>query len=192
MGAAATMPVGQVKSVALIITHVVKAGEEGRYEEWLADILGAVSGSHGYLGREIFRPAEGARKTYTTIVRFDSLEHLNAWSDSDMRRSFIGRVRDLLEKGDQYEIRTGIDFWFTPEGVQPPKPWKQIVLTVTAVYPLSLIIPGLLSPLFRLAPSLDHELVRGFLMASILTTALTLIMPSYTRLLRRWLYKETV
>jgi uncharacterized protein len=183
---------GQSASVAFIITHTVNAGEERRYEDWLADILAAVSRSSGYLGREIFRPAHGSRK-YTTIIRFDSHEHLNAWAESDMRRSYVSRVSDFLEKGDQHEIRTGIDFWFTPEGMKPPKPWKQFLLTLSAVYPLTLILPRILAPLFRIVPPpLDDQLVKGFAVAASLTALLTfVIMPRYTRLVKRWLYDET-
>jgi antibiotic biosynthesis monooxygenase (ABM) superfamily enzyme len=181
----------QNKSVALIITHTIKAGEEKRYEAWLAAILSAVSSSPGYLGREIFRPAPGTR-TYTSIVRFDVNDHLNAWVDSAVRKSFVSQVSDLLEKGDVHEIRTGIDFWFTPEGVKPPKPWKQFLLTLSAVYPLSLLIPRLLSPFFGVAPILSQPLIRGLLIAATLTALLTfVIMPRYTRLVKRWLYDET-
>jgi len=186
-----SVAVDQSKSVALIITHTIKAGEEKQYEAWLTDILSAVSSFPGYLGREIFRPAQGTR-TYTTIVRFDSYDHLNAWVESDARKSFVSLVNDLLEKGDVHEIRTGIDFWFTPEGVRPPKPWKQFLLTLTAVYPLSLIIPRLLSPFFGVAPILGYPLISGLLIAATLTALLTfVIMPRYTRLVKRWLYDET-
>ena len=179
---------GPAGTVAFIITHKIKAGAEKRYEAWLADILTASSGFPGYLGREIFRPSDGGRK-YTTVVRFDSLDSLNAWAESETRASFVSKVHDLLEQGDQVEIRSGIDFWFTPEGVKPPKLWKQFVLTVSAVYPLSLIIPVFLSPLGKLAPVLGNEFVAAFLMAGILTGMLTfVIMPPYTRLLKRWLY----
>jgi len=179
---------GPAGTVAFIITHKIKAGAEKRYEAWLADILTASSGFPGYLGREIFRPSDGGRK-YTTVVRFDSLDSLNAWAGSETRASFVSKVHDLLEQGDQVEIRSGIDFWFTPEGVKPPKLWKQFVLTVSAVYPLSLIIPVFLSPLGKLAPVLGNEFVAAFLMAGILTGMLTfVIMPPYTRLLKRWLY----
>ena len=58
------------QSVAFIITHTIKAGEEERYEAWLIDMLSAVSRAPGYLGREVFRPAQG-RRTYTSILRFD-------------------------------------------------------------------------------------------------------------------------
>jgi len=178
------------KSVALIITHTIRAGEEQRYELWLTDILSAVSKAPGYLGREIFRPVQGTR-TYTSIVRFDCSDNLNAWVESDARTAFVNQVTDLLEKGDRHEIRTGIDFWFTPEGLRPPKPWKQFVLTLSAVYPLSLIIPRLIRALFPLVPLLAHPLISGLLIAAALTALLTfVIMPRYTRLMKWWLYDE--
>lgn len=191
MSAPGRVAAEQNRSVAFVITHTIKNGEEKRYEEWTKEILRASSSYPGYLGREVFRPAAGNRK-YTTIVRFDTDEHLREWIDSDARREYISRARDLLEKGDQNEIRTGVDFWFTPESARSPKAWKQFLLTTSAVYPLSLIIPRLLNPLFGVAPSLGHPLVANLLVALILTGLLTfVIMPHYTRLVRRWLYKDT-
>lgn len=179
------------KSVALIITHTIRAGEEKRYEVWLTDILGAVSNSPGYLGREIFRPAQGMR-TYTSILRFDCSDNLNAWVESEVRSAYVNQVTDLLEKGDRHEIRTGIDFWFTPEGLRPPKPWKQFILTLSAVYPLSLVLSRLIRALFPLAPALANPLISGLLVAASLTALLTfVIMPRYTRLMKWWLYDET-
>jgi hypothetical protein len=190
MSTAGNMETERNRSVALIITHTIKTGEEKRYEAWLTEILSEVSGFPGYLGREIFRPTQGTR-TYTTIVRFDATNNLNAWVESETRKSFVSRVSDLLEKGDVHEIRTGIDFWFTPEGVTPPKPWKQFLLTLSAVYPLSLLIPLLFSPLFSVAPLAGQPYLRGLLIAATLTALLTfVIMPRYTRLVKKWLYNE--
>jgi antibiotic biosynthesis monooxygenase (ABM) superfamily enzyme len=191
MSATGRVAAEQNKSVAFVITHTIKTGEEKRYEQWTKEILSASSTYPGYLGREVFRPPAGSRK-YTIIVRFDTDEHLRDWIDSDARRDFISRASDLLEKGDQNEIRTGVDFWFTPEGTRAPKAWKQFLLTTSAVYPLSLIIPRLLAPLFRVTPPLGYPLVANLMVAIILTGLLTfVIMPNYTRLVRRWLYKGT-
>jgi antibiotic biosynthesis monooxygenase (ABM) superfamily enzyme len=55
--------IDQSKSVVVIITHTIKAGETKRYEAWLTDILSAVSRAPDYLGREIFRPAQWSRRT---------------------------------------------------------------------------------------------------------------------------------
>ena len=147
-------------SVAFIITHTIRVGAEARYEAWLTEMLSVVSRALGYLGREIFRPGQGTT-TYTSILRFDAYDHLQAWVASDMRKALISRVSDLLTKGDVHEIRTGIDFWFTPERAKPPKPWKQFLLVLSAIYPLSLIVPFLFAPLFGLVPPLRHPLIRG-------------------------------
>jgi antibiotic biosynthesis monooxygenase (ABM) superfamily enzyme len=182
----------QYKSVAFVITHTIKTGEEKRYEDWTKEILNASSSYPGYLGREVFRPAAGSRK-YTTIVRFDRDEHLRAWIDSDTRRE-LHRPRRAICWRKATRTRSGPawTFWFTPEGTRSPKAWKQFLLTTSAVYPLSLIIPRLLAPLFRVAPPLGHPLVANLLVAIILTGLLTfVIMPRYTRLFRRWLYKGT-
>src|ERR671930_1452972 len=93
-------------SVAFIITHTIKAGEEARYEAWLTEMLSVVSRAPGYLGREVFRPPQGMR-TYTSILRFDAYDHLRAWSAGDARKALISRISDLLTRGDVHEIRTG-------------------------------------------------------------------------------------
>jgi antibiotic biosynthesis monooxygenase (ABM) superfamily enzyme len=179
------------RSVAFIITHTIKAGEETKYEAWLTDMLNVVSGAPGYLGREVFRPAQGMR-TYTSILRFDAYDRLHAWAASDTRKALVSQVSDLLTKGDVHEIRTGIDFWFTPERAKPPKPWKQFLLVLSAIYPLSVIVPSLLIPLFRLVPPLTHPLIRGLLIVAVVVALMTfVVMPRYTRLLTRWLYEET-
>jgi len=175
-------------SVAFIITHTIKAGEEARYEVWLTEMLHVVSRAPGYLGREVFRPAQGMR-TYTSILRFNAYDNLHAWVASDARQALVSRVSDLLTKGDVHEIRTGIDFWFTPEGAKPPKPWKQFLLVLSAIYPLSLLIPFLFTPLFRVAPPLTHPLLRGLCIAAVVVGLMTfVVMPRYTRLVKRWLY----
>jgi uncharacterized protein len=178
-------------SVAFIITHTIKAGEEARYEVWLTEMLHVVSRAPGYLGREVFRPAPGQR-TYTSIVRFDAADHLHAWAASEARQALVSRVSDLLTKGDVHEIRTGIDFWFTPEGATPPKPWKQFLLVLSAIYPLSLLVPFVLTPLFSVTPLLTHPLLRGLCIAAVIVGLITfVVMPRYTRLVQRWLYTDT-
>src|SRR5262249_4077778 len=139
----------------------------------------------------VFRPAPGMR-TYTSILRFDADDHLHAWATSDARHALISRVGDLLTKGDVHEIRTGIDFWFTPESAKPPKPWKQFLLVLSAIYPLSLLIPFLFTPLFRVPPPLTHPLVRRLSIAAVVVGLMTfVVMPRYTRLVQRWLYEDT-
>lgn len=81
--------------------------------------------------------------------------------------------------------------WFDPAGVRPPKAWKQFLLTMSAVYPLSLDYPAPLRPPVRRGTAAGHPLVASLLIAATLTGLLTfVIMPRYTRLMREWLYKD--
>lgn len=183
--------IDQPKSVAFIITHTIKAGEESSYEAWLSEILSLVSRAPGYLGREVFLPGQGMR-TYTSILRFDTYDNLNAWAQSDERKTMVGRVSHMLTKGDVREIRTGFDFWFTAQNLKPPKSWKQFLLVLSAIYPLTLIVPYLLAPVLGVTPPLQHPLVKGLIIAAVIVALMTfVIMPRYTRLVKRWLYEET-
>jgi uncharacterized protein len=179
------------RSVAFIITHTIKAGNEKFYEEWNRDIFNAVSKFPGYLGREVFLPTAGSRK-YTIIVRFDNYENLNTWTESETRQQYIDQVRDLLEKGDQHEIRSGIDFWFTPPQVKPPKRYKQTLVTISAIYPLTIIIPQLISFCFSSINALDNFYIKGLLSTIVICALMSyVIMPRYTQWMSKWLYDNS-
>ena len=177
------------ETTALVIEHSVKKGQEKRYEQWLREILAVVGDSPGYLGREIFPPS-GAGKPYTTVVRFTTENDLQSWLDSSERRQFIEQIQDALESGDRTQIRAGIDVWFTP-GDAPNKasPYKQFLLSAAAIYPLSLILPRLLLPLYKTVPLFDHPLVSGLMTTMIMTGLMTYaVMPYLTYWLRGWLF----
>jgi antibiotic biosynthesis monooxygenase (ABM) superfamily enzyme len=168
----------------------VKIGEEAEYERWLRQMLETVSRFPGYLGSEIFQPAQETGKR-TSVLRFDSNEHLDAWVESDIHNVFVERVKELVQKVDIHEIMIGIDFSFTPE-IQRPKPWKQFLISLSAVYPLTLVIPMVLNRLSRIVPFIRNPRIKGALAARALVALLVfLITPLYTRLTRRWLYNES-
>jgi uncharacterized protein len=174
---------------ALIIEHIVKRGEEKRYEQWTTDILNAVSRSPGYLGREVF-PAAGAGKPYRVIVRFQTAGDLQNWLESAERRLFIEQIQDALTTGDQVRVQAGIDVWFTsPDAPLRPKPYKQFLLTAAAIYPLTLIVPRLLAPLLSAVPFLAQPLIANLFVTAIVVALMTwVVMPRLTGWLHDWLF----
>ena len=176
--------------VTLVIQHHVNAGAEGQYEAWLKDIIPAALGFDGHLGVNVIRPAAGSH-TYTVVLRFDSHEHVRKWIESDTRRRLIERVEPLLAKREQIDIKTGLEFWFTPPGAEQKKakPFKQFLVTLSAIFPLTVIVPWALAPLFRAVPLLGVPLVGKFCVAvTIVFLMIYVIMPRYTRLIARWLF----
>ncbi len=177
--------------VTSVIHHQVKAGKQAQYEAWLREITPAAQRFPGHLGVNILRPPEGVG-SYTIVLRFDTLEHLQGWLTSETRQRLIAQVEPLLSHGERVEIKTGLEFWFTPPtpAQKYPPPYKQFLLTLSAIFPLTLIVPWALQPLFQVAPIIGLPIVSNFVIAAVLTSLMTyVIMPHYTRLVAGWLYR---
>lgn len=183
------MSVNSDDIVTFIIQHKVRPGYRDRYEAWLRDIGGEAERYAGHLGTNVIRPPDDAGQ-YTIIIRFDGYNHLRAWVESGTRRDYIRRIEPILEGGDRIEIQSGLDFWFTPPGVRAPNRFKQFLLTFSAIYPLTLLVPAGLVPLFEAVPLLDNLFISRFLVAGIIVWLMVyIVMPRYTRAVAGWLYR---
>ena len=71
---------------------------------------------------------------------------------------------------------------------QAPKRWKQFLITVAGVYPLTVLIPITLTwPEHYLVP-LRVFVIRGLISATLLVTALMFaLLPLFCKLFRKWL-----
>lgn len=174
----------------VVITHRIREGAAPAYETWLQEIGPICRGSVGHLDWQIIRPIPGLSGTYTVVIRFDTEAHLRAWMGSDERKRLIDQVRPLFADEDRFHIRTGLDIWFAdPSSVRPPVRWKQFIVTWSAIYPLVLLMPLLVAPLLRTL----HFPENRYLSSLVITGAVVLlmayvVMPTYTRLIRRWLF----
>ncbi len=103
------MSVDPNQIVTFIITHKILAGKEAEYEAWVKEIGDACKQYEGHLGSNIIRPSK-TQNTYTVIIRFNNYGNLQNWVESDERKHYIDKIVPVLKQGDQYEIKTGIDF----------------------------------------------------------------------------------
>jgi antibiotic biosynthesis monooxygenase (ABM) superfamily enzyme len=178
--------------VTSVIKHHIKPGGEAEYEAWLREITPTAQRFPGHQGVNIVRPPAGADE-YTIVLHFDTLEHAQAWLASDTRRTLLTQVEPLLVGGDQVEIKTGLEFWFTPSaGQQHAKPYKQFLLTLSAIFPLTMLVPWVLRPLFQAVPVLGLPGISNLLISAVIVGLMTyVIMPRYTRLVAGWLYENS-
>jgi antibiotic biosynthesis monooxygenase (ABM) superfamily enzyme len=69
-----------------------------------------------------------------------------------------------------------------------PKRWKQFLITVAGVYPLTVLIPIALTWLQHYLAPLRLFVVRGLISATLLVTALMFVLlPLFHKLFRNWL-----
>jgi antibiotic biosynthesis monooxygenase (ABM) superfamily enzyme len=175
----------------VVITHRVREGCHAQYDAWLNEIAPLSRTSKGHIDWQIIRPVAGLTSTYTVVLRFDSRANLESWMGSSERSRLIEKVRPLLATDDEFFVRTGLDFWFVPEAAQakvPPR-WKQFLVTWSAIYPLSLLASSTLVPLLRRIGVPPHRSLDAvFVSGAIVALMVFVVMPRYTRLVRRWLF----
>lgn len=175
----------------VVITHRVRCDKHADYERWLDQIGPLCRASPGHLDWHIVRPIPGLTETYTVIIRFDTTEHLKSWMESNERERLIEKAKPLFVGADDFYISSGLDFWFTPAGAKAKVPvrWKQFLITWSAIYPLALGVPYVVSPALRLVGIPSNPPIATFAVSAVVVFLMVyVVMPRYTRLVQRWLF----
>lgn len=176
--------------VVSVIRHEVRPDSDAAYEAWIREVVPIAQTFPGHQGVVAIRPSDGSR-TYTIVVHFDTREHLRAWLESGTRHDLLARIEPALLHPGEVEIRPGLDFWIPSPGLRRARPARQFLVALSVIFPLSILVPLALRPLFSLAPALDVLLVRALLAAAVIVGLMTyVIMPRYTRLVGRWLFEQ--
>jgi len=180
------------QGASVVITHHILQGKEQQYEQWLDEIVPITKHSKGFIDLQIVRPILHLTFVYTVIIRFDTIENLKIWMESKDREILIKKANPFFRKNDNYSIKSGLDFLFNSEN-QPakvPVRWKQFLVTWSAIYPLSLLIPFISLPFLRfLKIPANHYLDALANSGLIVFLMVFAVMPNYTKLIRKWLYK---
>jgi len=177
---------------SVVITHHILEGKQKEYEKWLDEILPVSKHATGFIDLQIVRPIPKLTFVYTVIIRFDTIDNLKSWMESQDRKQLIEKASPFFRKNDRYQIKSGLDFLFNAEneGHKVPVRWKQYLVTWSAIYPLSLIIPVLLLPFLRwLGIPLNHYFDAFINSGCIVLLMVYVVMPNYTRLIKKWLFK---
>lgn len=111
--------------------------------------------------------------------------------ESSARKEHIERVRPLFVGADDFYVSSGLDFWFTPARAKARVPvrWKQYLLTWSAIFPLALGVPFVVSPaLLALGVPASLPVNTLAVTAVVVFLMVCVVMPRYTRLVQRWLF----
>lgn len=169
--------------VTVVVTNRIRDDQVDEFLAWRATMADAESRYPGFRGSEVFRPIKGVQDEWTTIYRFDTGEHLDAWLTSKERHTLLARGQF-----GEFGIRTidqsfGNWFTFDGSGTAPPSNFKTSIAVWFGLYPTVVLLTMLTAPLHM--PFWLGMLV-GNLVSSFVMSYLT--MPFYgNRILRWWL-----
>jgi uncharacterized protein len=83
--------------VATAVTTVrVRQGEDGAFAGWLTELNKTVATFPGYISAVVIPPVPPLQSDWVMVQRFQSLEQLGVWLDSDARRSLLAKSTSLL------------------------------------------------------------------------------------------------
>lgn len=168
------------------IDRAIRAGREAQFERILREFIPKSLSFPGHLGVHVLKPPPGSRN-YHVVLRFASRELLDRYRQWPEYLRFREAIEPLLERRDRVAELTGLESWFTPpEGYLQPLPkWKMALVTILAVWPVSLLLHLVVTPRLAGLPDWLSRLIVSALMVSLLTWV---IMPRLTRLLANWLH----
>ncbi len=178
--------------VTVVARRRVKPGRERDYEAWLERLIHDARTLPGYLGTNVVRPAASGPREYTSVFRFDSVENLRAFEESELRAKYLAEVADFVEADAVWQKVTGFEFWFTPPpGTLVPQPsrFRMALVMIVVVYCLVLSIGQAVSLVLGGAPQPVRLLVTIGIEVFLMTYVL---MPRLTRWLARWIYPKVV
>lgn len=180
------------QGATVVISHQVKEGKQNEYEDWLDEIGPICRSFKGHIDWQIIRPILNLTFIYTVVIRFDTIDNLKNWMDSNERKDLIEKVKPLFVKGDTFHIKSGLDFLFLSEqgNQKVPVRWKQYLVTWSAIFPLSIIIPLIILPILNVLKFPENRFINSFFISgTVVFIMVYLLMPKYTKLIKNWLYK---
>lgn len=184
------MPPDPSEPVTVVVSRRVKPQRTAEYEAWLERLIRGASALPGYLGTNVHRPPPGGPPEYTCVFRFDSLEHLRGFEDSELRRQALAEVGDFVEADAVWKKLSGLELWFTaPPGTIVPQPsrLRMALVLVVVVYSLVLSIGTMVAAVLHGAPPQLRLLVTIVIEVFLMTYV---VMPRVTRWLARWIYRS--
>ncbi len=144
-------------NVTQVIVSKIKPGMEDAYREWSVRIQQAQAKYPGYRGTYIQPPSSSEAGNWTTMLRYDTSVHLEAWLAAPERAELLQESKAFIENEELMRLRTSFPGWvpISPVTGKGPPDWKTAILVVLGLYPTVLLELRYLNPhLTHLNPSL--------------------------------------
>lgn len=171
------------QSVTAVVTRRVAPGRKTDYLNWVDDVEQVASKFPGYMGTSY--KVEGENNDCHVVYRFDTVENLRGWEESDERRHWKEKLDGIVEGESRIDRLTGLEFLFRDQ--LHPKAHKMALVLTGTIFLLVLALNPLFSFLaatFPAVPELLLLLLRVILQVLFMTY---LIMPRIMRVLAPWL-----
>ncbi|OGD86690.1 hypothetical protein A2164_02730 [Candidatus Curtissbacteria bacterium RBG_13_35_7] len=173
----------------LIIRRIVKPNHIKEYERWLNNAARQVKNIEGNLGVYIVRPIHTHHPEYILIVQFDTQENLLTFKNSQLRKQWLEKLKEISLGSIVEKDLSIFDTWFVSskegfDNIDLPPRYKTFIITTITVFPLVII----LNYVMNFFP-INNSLLKLLLTLTIAIGLMTyIIIPYLSKKIRFWLY----
>ena len=168
----------------VVSSYKLESGREGEHLMVHKRMLDTLASFRGFEEREILDAVEGIQDETVVILTFDTPDNLRSWLDSPERAAILGDLDAITVGSLTTNVVGGFAGWFPHSGATEPRKWKQALVVLGALFPVSLTVA-----LIRAWALPDLPLVPSVLLGNIVGVAVLtwLLMPPLTKALDGWL-----
>lgn len=170
--------------VRMVTSYLLNEGSESAHRDIHAEIMKHLDGFPGFRDREILEPVPGVQPETVVILTFDDEVNLRRWLESEVREGLLARLDPHIEGTYTTNVLGGFAGWFSFDDSAEPRRWKQALVVLTALFPVSLLIAFVRSLFWPDAPMIPAVFIGNVIGVAALTW---LVMPPLTRMLSKWL-----
>jgi len=170
--------------VRMVTSYLLREDGRAVHRTVHEEVLRELEKYEGFREREILEAVPGVQPETVVILTFDDEVSLRAWLDSEARGQLLSRLDPHIDGTYATSVLGGFAGWFTFDSSAEPRRWKQAVVVLLALFPISLALAYLRTLMWPDAPLLPAVFVGNVIGISLLTWV---AMPPLTRKLSRWL-----
>jgi uncharacterized protein len=179
-------------NVTEVIFSKIRPGMADRYRAWVERIQTAQAKYPGYRGMYLQPPPAGKEdRHWTTILRYDTAAHLEAWMNAPERRELLAESKAFIESEELMRLATAFPGWvpIDPMTGKGPPNWKTAMLVLLGLFPIVMLELKFLSP--NLSALGIHASLGTFIGNSISVAVTSFFtMPWCVRWFGWWLFPE--
>jgi antibiotic biosynthesis monooxygenase (ABM) superfamily enzyme len=172
-------------SIHVAITRRVLPGREAEFQQGLREFIEASFAHGGVLGANMLVPLpDSDGREYGILRSFRDERERDDFYRSPLFKAWNERARALTEGDPVSRPLNGLEAWFRAPGTPPPR-WKMALLTWIGVWPLSITMQTVLSPLRARIP---FVIFAGAVAAGMVLLLTWVVMPVLVKVARGWLH----
>jgi antibiotic biosynthesis monooxygenase (ABM) superfamily enzyme len=177
----------QHSATEVVITQI-KPGKEAEYRAFADRIQKVQETFPGYLGSFV-EPPHHLETGWTTVLRFDSLDHLENWLNSEARAKLLAESEDLIEGFHAQRVDTSFPGWAPNDAAtgKPPNMWRTASLVLLTLFPVVMLELKFLTPNLRMLDPALNTFIGNAVSVALTTWPL---MPLAIRIFHAWMFPE--